>query len=240
MVSRDPGLSHKLPAAPQELLRVLEAPVGSTITNHLSMNILSHRCYLPAPCPCALGAGWVLLPCPGSIPLPHVAPPAPSPSPGSHPPSLSLLLRRWGPGGGTTPTPGNMWDPDASSRPLFPGCHSHVPPSIPAAPRPVPLETHPGAEAWGILSSCSPFNPPLSRDRAGLVPSAGSPARRGGCWRGEGTPGPTVVPPRPAGQHPLLTCPTAAPLRGTRWCGRGAHGGWWGGVAGPTQGVGGH
>lgn len=93
-------------------------------------------------------------------------------------------------------------------------------PSILAAPRPVPLETHPGAEAWGILNSCSPFNPPLSGDRAGLVPGAGSSARHGGCWGGEGTPSPTVVP-RP---H---TCPMAdmgprQGLGGTKMCSPGS------------------
>ena len=59
----------------------------------------------------ALGAGWVLLPYPGSISLPWAAS---SPSPGSHPSSLGLLLRWRGPGGGT-PALGSAWDPGAPS-----------------------------------------------------------------------------------------------------------------------------
>lgn len=57
--------------------------------------------------------------------------------------------------------------------------------SVPGAP------VHSGAEARGILSRCSPFNPPLSGDRAGFVRAAGSPARRSA---GGGTGGTQIEP----------------------------------------------
>lgn len=156
-----------------------------------------------------MGAGWVLLPCPGSISLPRVSSSASSPSPGSHPSSLGLLLRRRGPSGGT-PCPGQRVGPRCLFLTLFPGCHGRVPLSIVVAPQPVPLETHPGAEARGILSRCSPFNPPLSGDRAGLVPGTGSPARHSGCWGGgEGTPSPSPPVPAAPPAHGPHGCPSA-------------------------------
>lgn len=116
----------------------------------------------PSTLSCAGGGWWVQGGChrPGSISLSPGSTCCPAPSQG------------WGCTGGT-PSPGQRVGPRCPFPP-FPSCPSRVPPSVPVAPQPVPLETRPGAEAPGILSRCSPFSPPLSRDKRGLFPVRGA------------------------------------------------------------------
>lgn len=73
---------------------------------------------------------------------------------------------------------------------LVPGCRC---PRRPLAGSPwkqlrAGAPVHSGAEARGILSRCSPFNPPLSGDRAGFVHGTGSPARRSAGGSGDACP----------------------------------------------------
>lgn len=150
----------------------------------------------PASCPrellwvleASMGCPWK--PCPGSIPAPF-----PFPDTTRLPLASCCQAGTW------------HWDPPARGTPMslpnpFPGCHGRVPPSILAAPRPVPLETHPGAEAWGILSRCSPFNPPLRGTERGLFPVR-SPARSCGCWGQRGPPFPASPQPSPRHTRPM-------------------------------------
>lgn len=64
-----------------------------------------------------------------------------------------------------------------------------------------------------------------------MFPARGAQPGAAAAGGERGPPAHCRVPPPPAGQHPLLTRPTAAPLRGTGWRRQGAHGGWRGGVA---------
>lgn len=173
---------------------MLAAPPGLTSANNLTTKTLSHRCCGPAPCP-VLGTGGG---ChrPGSIPL----------SPGSLLLSLTLSVLgvHW-----RDPQPRAACGTPCPFPPL-PQLSQPCPPSVPAAPQPVPLETQPGAEAPGILSRCSPFNPPLSRDKRGLFPARGAGQAR---LLGKGGP--------PAPSSPQPNTPWLPPCAGwgARWMG---------------------
>lgn len=117
--------------------------------------------------------------------------PSTIPIPGSHPPSLGLLL----PGRDLALGSPSPWDPDASSQP-FSRLSRPCPPIHPGGPSAGPLGNASRGGSLGNTKQVQPLQSPFERDRAGLVPSA-EPGQEPRLLGAEGTPVPGIPPAQP-------------------------------------------